>query len=66
MARSTVYIEIVNAVADLIEEADSHPTAAAYMVATAAMLLVRARHGPEKACELAYMIGDEMTKEDPA
>ena len=39
------------------------PTVLAYMLARLSLLTVRALHGPERAAELAYKLGDEFAGE---
>ncbi len=59
------YAEITRGVHRLITDQDDiEPEVAAYMIARAALITIRARRGADKAAELAYRLADEFAGED--
>lgn len=64
MNRAESYSEIVREVDELIgRHVENDPTVAAYLIARAALIEVRATRGPKNAAELAYKIADELATE---
>jgi hypothetical protein len=59
------YAEIVKAVNEIISRFlyGSDPSAIAYMIARAALLVVRGRHGASNAADLAQRLADEFRAE---
>ena len=61
---ANAYAAITREVGDLIDKhVENDPTVAAYMIARASLLTVRALRGPARAAELAYAIADEFAGE---
>lgn len=64
MADSSPYSKVDDAVQRIISDrSETHPTVVAYMIARAALLLVRSRHGAHRAAEIAYKLADEFAGE---